>query len=61
MLTDTMNDHSLEQLVHFHTREKNTLNLLLTPLSVQFQDSHSPDKLSDHNIIAGTRRKVYLY
>ena len=67
-----MNDHGLEQLVHFPTREKNTLDLLLTSLSGQFQDIHSPDKHSDHDIIAGTlkvvippikkpRRKVYLY
>ena len=74
MLIDIMNDHGLEQLVHFPTREKNTLDLhvLLTSLPGQFQDSHSTDKLSDHDIVAGTlevvippikkpRRKVYLY
>ena len=72
MLIDIMNDHGLEQLVHFPTREKNTLDLLLTSLSGQFQDIHSPDKLSDHDVVAGTlkivilpikkpRRKVYLY
>ena len=72
MLTDMMNDHGFEQLVHFPTREKNTLDLLLTSLPGQFQDIHSPDKLSDHDIVAGTlkvvispikkpRRKVYLY
>ena len=71
MLIDIMNDHGLEQLVHLPTREKNTLDLLLTSLPGQFQDIHSPDKLSDHDIIAGTlkvvilpikkpRRKVYL-
>ena len=54
-----------------HSR-KNTLDLLLNSLPGQFQDIHSPDKLSDHDIIAGTlkvvippikkpRRKVYLY
>ena len=64
--------HGLEQLVHFPTREKNTLDLLLTSLPGQFQDIHSPDKLSDHDIVAGTLkvvitpikkpgRKVYLY
>ena len=67
-----MNDHGLEQLVHFPTREKNTLDLILTTLPGQFQDVHSPDKLSDHDIVSGTlkifippikkpRRKVYLY
>ena len=72
MLLDIMNDHGLEQLVHFLTREKNTLELLLTSLPGQFQDIHSPDKLSDHDIVAGTlivvitpinkpRRNVYLY
>ena len=62
----------LEQMVHFPTREKNTLNLILTTLPGQFQDVHSPDKLRDHDIVSGTlkifippikkpRRKVYLY
>ena len=64
--------HGLEQMVHFPTREKNTLDLILTTLPDQFQDVHSPDKLSDHDIVSGTlkifippikklRRKVYLY
>ena len=72
ILIDIMNDHGLEQMVHFPTREKNTLDLILTTLPSQFQDIHSPDKLSDHDIISGTlkifirpikkpRRKVYLY
>ena len=72
MLIDIMNDHGLEQLVHFPTREKNTLDLILTSLPGQFQEIHSPDKLSDHNVVSGTlkvyivpqkkpRRKVYLY
>ena len=54
------------------TREKNTLDLILITLPGQFQDVHSPDKLSDHDIVSGTlkifippikkpRRKVYLY
>ena len=48
------------------------MHLLLTSLPGQFQDIRSPDKLSDHDIVAGTlkvvippikkpRRKVYLY
>ncbi|MES9950854.1 MAG: reverse transcriptase family protein, partial [Candidatus Thiodiazotropha sp.] len=72
VLIDIMNDHGLEQMVHFPTREKNTLDLILTSLPGQFQDVHSIDKLSDHDIVAGTlkisiprkkqtRRKVYLY
>ena len=58
MLIDIMNDHGLEQLWHFPTRGKNTLDLLLTSLSDQFQDIHSPDKLSDHDIVAGTLKVV---
>ena len=54
MLIDAMNDHGLEQLVHFPTREKNTLDLILTPLPGQFQEIHSPDKLSDHDVISRT-------
>ena len=72
MLIDIMNDHGLKQLVHFPTRENNTLDLLLASLPGQFQDIHSLDKLGDHDIVAGTlkvvippirkpRRKVYLY
>ena len=67
-----MNDYGLEQTVHFPTREKNTLDLILITLPGQFQDVHAPDKLSDHDIVSGTlkifiprkrkpRRKVYLY
>ena len=54
MLIDAMNDHGLEQLVLFPTREKNTLDLILTSLPGQFQEIHSPDKLSDHDVISGT-------
>ena len=70
ILIDIMNDHGLEQMVHFPTREKNTLDLILTTLPGQFKDVHSPDKLSDHDIrnlkifippIKKPRRKVYLY
>ena len=32
MLIDAMNDHGLEQLVHFPTREKNTLDGVLCVL-----------------------------
>ena len=37
MLIDIMNDHGLERLVHFPTREKNTLDLILALLSGQFK------------------------
>ena len=67
-----MNDHGLEQLIHFPTREENTLDLIITSIPGLFQDIHSPDKLSDHDIVAGSlksfippkkkpRQKVYLY
>ena len=36
MLTDVMNDHGLEQLVRFPTREKNILDLIRTFLRGQF-------------------------
>ena len=41
MLIDAMNDHGLEQLVHFPTREKNTLDLILTSLPGQFQEIYT--------------------
>ena len=59
MLTDIMNDHGLKQLVHFPTRERNTLDLILTPLPGQFKEIHSPDKLDYHDVISGTS-KVYI-
>ena len=73
ILIDIMNDHGLDQLIHFPTREKNTLDLI--GLNTHFspcQDIRSPDKLNDHDIVSGTlkviippikkpRRKVYLY
>ena len=72
VLIDIMNDHGLKQLIHFPTREENTLDLIITSIPGQVQDIHSPDKLSDHDIVARTpktfippdkkpRRKVYLY
>ena len=59
ILIDIMNDHGLEQMVHFPTREKNILDLILTTLPGQFQDVHSPDKLSDHDIASGTL-KIFI-
>ena len=60
ILIDIMNDHGLEQMVHFPTREKNTLDLINLFYS------------SDHDNVSGTlkifiplikkpRRKVYLF
>ena len=54
-----MNDHGLEQMVYFPTREKNTLDLILTTLPGEFQDVHSPDKLSDHDIVSETL-KIFI-
>ena len=54
VLIDIMNDLGLEQLIHFPNRVENTLDLILTSKPGQFQDIHSPNKLSDHNICAGT-------
>ena len=59
MLIDIMDDHGLEQLVHFPTREKNTLDLILMSLPGQFQEIQSPYKLSDHDVVSGTL-KVYI-
>ena len=44
-----MNDLGLEQLVNFQPQEENTLDLIVTSLTGQFQDVHSPDKLSDYD------------
>ena len=60
------------QLVHFPTRERNTLDLIITSLPGQFLDSESKDRLSDHDIVYVTlkivippirkpRRRVYHY
>jgi len=53
-LIDIMNEASAEQLVLFPTRERNTLDLLITTLPEQFTDIKSPDSLSDHDIVMGT-------
>ena len=53
-----MNDYGLEQLVHFPTRERNTLDLIITSLPGQFVDIHSPDRPSDHDIVSGTLKVV---
>ena len=55
---EILNDHQLEQLVHFPTRERNTLDLIITSLPGQFLDIQSPDRLSDHDIVSGTLKVV---
>ena len=58
ILIEIMNDYGLEQLVYFPTRERNTLDLIVTSLPGQFADIHSPDRLSDHDIVSGTLKVV---
>ena len=43
ILVDIINDHGCDQLVHFPTRERNTLDLIITSPPNQFVDIHSPD------------------
>ena len=43
---EILNDHHLEQLVHFVIRERNILDLNITSLPRQFLDIQSPDRLS---------------
>ena len=74
VLLDITNDHGLEQPIHFPTRKENTIDLIINYLPGQFQDIHSLDNISDHDIVADTlktfiptkkkptsMRKVYLY
>ena len=42
ILIDIMNNYDLEQMVHFPTPDKNTLDLILTALPGQFQDVTLP-------------------
>ena len=55
-LIDILDEHSAEQLVNFPTRYDNILDLLITTLPGQFENIHSPDKLIDHDVIAGTSK-----
>ena len=45
--------------MHFPTREKNSLDLILTSLPGQFQEIHSPDKLSDRDVVSGTLKSLH--
>ena len=47
-----MEDHSLEQLVDFPTREGNILDLILTTTPDSIENVESPNKFSDHSVIA---------
>ena len=58
ILIEIMNDYGLEQLVHFSTRERNTLDLIITSLQGLFVDIHSPDRLSDDDIVSGILKVV---
>ena len=58
ILIDIMKDYGLEQLVHFPTRERNTLDLIITSLPGQFVDIHSYDRLSDHDSVSETLKVV---
>ena len=44
--------------MHFPTRERNTLDLIITSLPGQFVDIHYPDRLSDHDTVSGTLKVV---
>ena len=52
VLTDTINVQSMDLLIHFPTREVNTLDLIITFLPGQFRGIYSPDKVGDHDIVA---------
>ena len=55
---EILNHLDLEHLVNFPTREKNTLDLIITSLPGQFLDIQSSDRLSDHDIVSGTLKVV---
>ena len=44
--------------MHFSTKERNTLDSIITSLPGQFVDIHSPDRLSDHDIVSRTLKVV---
>ena len=59
ILVDIINDHGFNQLFHFPTRERNTLDLIITSLPNQFVNIHSPDCLSDHDLVLECRRLLF--
>ena len=52
-----MNNHELEQLINFPTREGNTLDSIMTSLPAQFVEIHFPFRLID-DIVSGTLKVV---
>ena len=50
-LINIMEDHALEQLVNFPTREGNILDLILTSTPDSIENIESPNKFSDHSAI----------
>ena len=64
MLIGVMNNHGLEQFGQFPTRETITLDIILTSLSGQFYEIHSPDKLCDYDVTCQMPRPhfwIYIY
>ena len=72
ILIDIMQDHYLDQLITFPTREDKILDLIFTNTPGLANNCHLPDKFSDHSAVACTlntsipfmqkpRRKVYLF
>jgi hypothetical protein len=62
----------MEQLIDFPKRGDNILDLVLSTMPGQIHDIHSPDQLSDHEVVACSlsvyikptktlRRKYFLY
>ena len=52
MISEIMKFYVIKRKIS-KTKERNTLDLILTSLRGQFVDIHSPDKLSDHAIVSG--------
>ena len=59
ILIDIMNDHGLEQIITLPHSRKEHIGLDSHTLPGQFKDVHSPDKLSDHDIVSGTL-KIFI-
>ena len=53
-LINIMNDHALEQLVNFPTRENKILDLILSSVPEEIGKVDSPNKFSDHDAVQCT-------